>query len=107
MKSHQHRKHQDRTVDWKAVPEDAINLSALRIYVLTIERLSLLMYRTDADLSRPKFTELQKVFGTTIKSLRKLAKDMDKKNKGIAIRCADNDKQCPDGLCHPPDECSD
>ena len=107
MKAHKHGKRQEKTVDWEPVPEDAINLSALRIYVVTIEQLSLLIYRTDLDSSRPMFAKLQKVLGKTVKDLRKLAKEMEEQSQEITIRCPDGDKKCSDGLCHPPDECSD
>ena len=88
---------------WAPSPHDAINLSALHIYALTIERLSLLIYRSDPDPDRPSFERLQELLGAAVGELRAYAKQVP---TTMAVRCYEDDELCDDGLCHPPGECS-
>jgi hypothetical protein len=104
---------------------DALNLSALRIYMLNMERLTLLIYRTDSDEGRPYFPKLEDLLVSFIKQLKKFAADMpkpphfkapdphdhDHEGDGKGPKggggCDPNDVFCPnDGLCHPPGDCS-
>jgi len=85
----------DRKGPWTPSPDDAINLSTLRWYALTIERLLIEIYSTD----RKKLPGLQKLLNEQLKKLyeysqsQQLTSDEDD--------CPPGQILCPDGLCAP------
>jgi hypothetical protein len=84
---------------WQPSAEDAINLSALRLYVLTIEKLSLLIYRSDLPKGRPRFKGLEGVLANAIADLKAYGGPMAQSNS--TAQCPDDDDLGGDGLCYP------
>lgn len=81
---------------WKAHPEDAIRLAALRWFAIEIERLTIEVYASD----RTKFVEMERELRHTLKRLGRTRKTVQ--------RLALGDEDCPmgyllckDGLCAP------
>jgi hypothetical protein len=88
---------------WEPSEEDALNVSALRLYALKIESLSLLIYRSDPVRERPRFAGLQSILSGSIEALGNYAASGPQLQ---SVQCGDNDALGTDGLCHPPGESS-
>jgi hypothetical protein len=88
---------------WKPSPDDAINLSALRHYVIEIERLAQLIYYSDPTDDRQRFRPLCETLAHCIKDLRNYSKD---RTVFQSDDCPGEFDLCDDGLCHPPGDCS-
>ena len=50
-----------KTTDWEPSDRDAINIAALRTYILSIEHLALVIYRSDPPKDRPHFKKLEEI----------------------------------------------
>ena len=98
------KKMKDGPPPWEPAADDAINIAGLRIYFLTMERLALLIYRSDPTPDRPRLEGLQKLLGQHVQALRKYAKAHSFNVAGDS-GCPGEDERCDDTLCHPPGEC--
>lgn len=78
---------------WKAVPNDAIKLAALRWFALTIEKWSIELYATNTAT----FPELEKILRKTMNAMSDLRDDF----AAEADDCPEGYVLCDDGVCAP------
>jgi hypothetical protein len=81
---------------WRAEPDDAIRLAALRWFALQIERLSIEIYASD----KSRYFALEKLFRGTLSRLAGTKKDLTPKTDE-ETQCPEGFILCKDGLCAP------
>ena len=82
------------TGGWKAVPDDAIRLSALRWFALTIEKSAIELYATNAA----SYVEIEKVLRKALTGLGDLRPDFATADPDD---CPNGYFLCTNGLCQP------
>jgi hypothetical protein len=101
-KKHTHKRH--ALAHRRHAPEnDAMNIAALRMYMLTLEHLALAIYRTGTDPKRPRYPGLRDKIASYIKDLRKFGKEGRVRD---VRECDDPEDELCDGLCYPKGDCS-
>lgn len=78
---------------WKAVPNDAIKLAALRWFALTIEKVGIELYATNAA----SFKEMEKILRKALGELDDLRDRFELANED----CPEGYILCDDDVCRP------
>ena len=78
---------------WKAVPNDAIKLAALRWFALTIEKEGIELYATNAA----SFPEIEKILRTALGAIDDLRDKFSADEDG----CPEGYFLCDDDVCRP------